>query len=160
MRADPDLDGLTQQRTFTVPGCGGMMGPRATYRLGVLSSGSAHMADCCSGPISRLAQCRSVPLGSCSLGHAWGTSGLDLFVPKPARRVSCLPRCLAGLRLSVRRRPLLSAAAAAHRYSVGYSSQPGTQDNDQVNDQRCDTCGRPLSTHDRSVPARAAVLVS
>jgi hypothetical protein len=45
-----------------------------------------------------------------------------LFVPKPARRVSGLPRCLAGPRLSVRRRPPLSAAAAGHRYSVGYSS--------------------------------------
>jgi hypothetical protein len=39
-----------------------------------------------------------------------------------ARLSSCLPRCPAGLRLSVRRRPPLFVAAVGHRYSVGYSS--------------------------------------
>ena len=46
---------------------------------------------------------------------------LDLFVPKPTRLAWCLPCCRAGLWLGVRRRPPLSAGAAAHRYSVGYS---------------------------------------
>jgi hypothetical protein len=65
-----------------------------------------------------------VPLDVCGVRLDWAREGHayspDFFVPKPARLASCLPRCLAGLRFSVRRRPPLSTAAAAHRYPVGY----------------------------------------
>jgi hypothetical protein len=40
------------------------------------------------------------------LARGWHRA-TDLFVPKPARRLSCLPRCLAGLRLGALRRPQL-----------------------------------------------------
>jgi len=46
----------------------------------------------------------------------------DLFVPKPARLVPCLPRCLAALRVNIRRRPPLPTTAVGHCYSVGYSA--------------------------------------